>query len=70
MTASSTTQLPRTSRLPEGRLAYSVEEVRRALGIGRSTIHDLMAMGRIRSVKAGRRTLIPAAAVEAYLAGE
>jgi len=58
------------TRLPEGRMAYSVEEVRRALGIGRSTIYDLLAMGRLRSVKAGRRTLIPAAALEAYLAGE
>jgi excisionase family DNA binding protein len=57
-------------RLPEGRVAYSVEEVRRALGIGRNTIYDMIAMGRIRSVKAGRRTLIPATALEAYLAGE
>ena len=57
-------------QLPAGRMAYSIEEVRRALGISRSTIFDMLAMGRLRSVKAGRRTLIPAAALEAYLAGE
>jgi len=59
-----------TLRLPEGRVAYSVEEVRRALGIGRNTIYDMIAMGKIQSVKAGRRTLIPATALERYLAGE
>jgi excisionase family DNA binding protein len=51
-------------------VAYSVEEVRRALGIGRNTIYDMIAMGKIQSVKAGRRTLIPATALERYLAGE
>jgi excisionase family DNA binding protein len=59
-----------TLQLPAGRMAYSIEEVRRALGVSRSTLFDLLAMGRIRSVKAGRRTLIPAAALEAFLAGD
>lgn len=59
-----------TLQLPTGRVAYSVEEVRAALGIGRGLMYDLLATGQIRAVKAGRRTLIPAAALERYLAGE
>ncbi len=59
-----------TLQLPAGRVAYSVEEVRAALGIGRNTLYDMIAVGRIRVVKAGRRTLIPASALAAYLAGE
>ncbi|MFC3833860.1 MULTISPECIES: helix-turn-helix domain-containing protein [Deinococcus] len=39
------------------------------LGIGRSTIYKLLRAGKIRSVKAGRCTLIPADAVTEFLQG-
>jgi excisionase family DNA binding protein len=56
--------------VPEGRLAYSVAEVQGFLGIGKTLLHELLAKGQLRSIKAGRRTLIPKAALEAFLAGE
>lgn len=52
------------------RVAYSVKEARLALGIGETLIYDLLAQGRLRSVKAGRRILIPKSALEAFLEGE
>jgi excisionase family DNA binding protein len=59
-----------TEALPEDRKAYSVPEVQAFLGIGRNLIYDLLAQGRIRSVKAGRRILIPKASLDAFLEGE
>jgi excisionase family DNA binding protein len=45
-----------------------VEDVARALGIGRSTVYDLIRSGRLRSIKIGRRRLVPRDAVEALIA--
>jgi excisionase family DNA binding protein len=56
--------------LPDGRLAYSVKEVRGFLGIGETLIYELLAKGQLRSVKAGRRILIPKSSLDAFLAGE
>ena len=56
-------------RLPEDRMAYSPGEVRKFLGIGETLVYELLAQGKIRSIKAGRRTLIPAAALDEFLAG-
>jgi excisionase family DNA binding protein len=41
-----------------------VEEAARLLGIGRSTTYDLIRTGRLRSVKIGKRRLVPAAAID------
>lgn len=49
------------------RLAYGPEEAAKALGVGRTHIFDLMRRGAIVSVKSGRRRLIPASALHAYL---
>jgi excisionase family DNA binding protein len=38
-----------------------------ALSIGRSTLYEEIAAGRLRSVKVGRRRLIPAESVAAYI---
>ena len=46
----------------------SVDEAARALGIGRSVLYGLIASGRVRSVKVGRRRLIPSSAVAGYIA--
>lgn len=56
--------------LPAGRMAYSVKEVQAFLGIGEPLIFKLLASGKIRSVKAGRRRLIPKAALDDFLAGQ
>jgi excisionase family DNA binding protein len=47
----------------------SVDEAATMLGIGRTALYDQLAAGRIRSVKVGRRRLVPATAV-AELADE
>jgi excisionase family DNA binding protein len=47
------------------RLAYSVSEVQELLGIGKTLMYDLLAQGKIGSIKAGRRTLITQAHLEA-----
>ncbi|MDP8905439.1 MAG: helix-turn-helix domain-containing protein [Chloroflexota bacterium] len=41
----------------------SVDEAAAAAGVGRSLLYDLIARGRLRSVKAGRRRLVPSSAI-------
>lgn len=45
-------------------------ELAEFLGLGRTTTYRLIAEGKIRSVKVGKRLIIPAAAVEEFLNGE
>lgn len=53
---------PRPDRL------LSVDEAAAALGIRRTLVYDELARGRLGSVKVGRRRLVPAAAIAAYIA--
>lgn len=46
----------------------SVDETAAALGFGRSVLYSEIGAGRIRTVKVGRRRLIPAEAIGAYIA--
>ena len=46
----------------------SVDEAAAGLGIGRSVLYGEMGAGRLRSVKVGRRRLIPAASIAEYIA--
>lgn len=48
------------------RLLHSIEEAAHLLGIGRSTTYALVRGGQLRSVRIGRRRLIPQEAVEEY----
>ncbi len=49
--------------------AYTVEDAGRRLGgIGRTTVYELIAAGKLEAVKLGSRTLITAASIEALLA--
>jgi excisionase family DNA binding protein len=51
------------------RSAYTVEGAGRRLGgIGRTTVYELIAAGKLEAVKLGSRTLITAASIEALLA--
>jgi excisionase family DNA binding protein len=48
---------------------YSVDDARQALGgIGRSLIYTEMQAGRLRALHVGRRVLISASAIDAYIA--
>jgi excisionase family DNA binding protein len=46
----------------------SVDEAAAALGIGRSRLYDEIAAQRVRSVKVGRRRLVPSGAIADYIA--
>lgn len=59
-----TPSTPQTS----DKLAYSVKEAAHSLGIGRSTLLGLIRDGHLRSVKCGKRRLVPAAELAAFLA--
>ncbi len=54
-----------TNQLPK--LALSIPEFCRAAGIGRSRAYEEIRAGRLRIVKCGRRTLIPAGALQQWL---
>jgi excisionase family DNA binding protein len=47
----------------------SVDEAAAMLGIGRSRLYAELQAGRCRSVKVGRRRLVPAAAIAEFIAG-
>jgi excisionase family DNA binding protein len=49
------------------RLAYSPAEFAAAVGCSRQHVQNLIARGELRSVKLGRKRLIPRAAVDALL---
>ncbi len=50
--------------------AYGVRDFCKAFGVSRSTAYNLMADGKLRSVRVAGRRLIPADAAEALLSGE
>ena len=53
--------------VPERHL-YRITEAMRLLSMSRSVIYEQLRAGRLRSVKQGRARLIPAAAIQAYVA--
>jgi excisionase family DNA binding protein len=50
------------------RLALSPEEAALATGIGRTKMYELLASQRIKSIRVGRRLVVPMVAIEAFLA--
>lgn len=50
------------------RIAYGVEEFAELMGIGRTTAFNLIREGRVKAVKLGARTLIPASEAKALIA--
>ena len=50
--------------------AYGVRDFCKAFGVSRSTVYNLLASGKLRSVRIAGRRLIPADAAEALLSGE
>jgi len=47
---------------------YGVDEAASALRLSRSLIYELIRSGRLRSVKQGRRRLVPVSALYEYVA--
>ena len=47
---------------------YSEADVRRLIPIGHSKYYELIGSGALRSVRIGRRRLVPASAVDEYIA--
>ena len=69
MTAADAQHIPRQaplgSSLTSPRIQLiPVEEAARLLGIGRSMTYDLIRSGQLRSVKIGKRRLVPAFAID------
>ena len=48
-------------------LAFSPDDAARRLGLGHTTIYRLIREGQIRSVKVGRRRLLPLAEIHKFL---
>jgi excisionase family DNA binding protein len=59
-----------TQTLLERPRAYGVKAFCKAFGVSRSTVYNLIADGRLRSVRIAGRRLIPADAAEALLRDE
>jgi excisionase family DNA binding protein len=57
-----------TETISSGRLLLRPEEVAQALGVGRSTVFQLMRSGELRSVKIGKSRRVPVDAVTEYVA--
>ena len=47
-----------------------VEDAARLLNVGRSTVYALIRSGRLRSIKIGRRRLVPRASLDALIDGD
>jgi len=56
-----------TAALPAQRRAYSFRDGESILGISRSTFYRLEAASKIKLIRIGRRTLIPADEIERLL---
>jgi excisionase family DNA binding protein len=58
---------PREPINPLPRLAYGIDDAADALDLSRSRIYELIADGEIAACKVGKRTIIPAAELTAFL---
>jgi excisionase family DNA binding protein len=52
------------------KLAYSIKEACHASSLGKTSIYSYIANGRLRAVRIGGRTVIPAASLHALINGE
>lgn len=52
------------------KFAYSVDETREALSLGRTKIFELISAGTLRTFKVGRRTLIKADSIRELVRDE
>ena len=52
------------------KLGFSIKEACHASSLGRSTIYNHIQAGRLRAIRVGGRTIIPADALVALISGE
>lgn len=52
------------------KVGYSIREACDATSLGRTTIYSHITTGRLRATRVGGRTIIPAEALQALIAGE
>jgi excisionase family DNA binding protein len=52
---------------PPGPKAFTVDDTCRVTGLGRTSIYELIAQGKLKSIAIGRRRLILAESVDALL---
>lgn len=50
------------------KMAYSISEAQKVLSIGRTSLYAQIKMGRLRATKLGRKTLILAKDLDAFVA--
>jgi excisionase family DNA binding protein len=55
---------------PPQKLAYSIREACEASSLGKTTIYSLIAASRLRAIRIGGRTVIPADSLSALLNGD
>ena len=60
--------MPATEFCPK--LAYSIREACEASSLGKTTIYSLIAASRLRAIRIGGRTVIPADSLNALLNGD
>lgn len=56
--------------LPTDKLAYRIDEACRAIGIGRSKLYELNRAGKLKIVRLGGRSVVPATELRALLERE
>ena len=56
-------------RAPSEPIAYTIPDAGRVAGIGTTKLYELIGMGALDARKAGRRTVIMADSLRAYLSG-
>jgi excisionase family DNA binding protein len=56
--------------LPHDKLTYKPEETGPLLGLGRNSVYALIRSGALRSIRVGRKILIPTSAITEFLSGE
>lgn len=59
--------LTQNEQAPVQRVALSPNEAALALGISRAKLYEELASGRLRSVRSGKRRLIPVGALDEWL---
>jgi len=59
-----------TNKSEPPKLGYSIREACRASSLSRTTLYSHLKAGRLHAVRVGGRTIIPAEALHALLAGD
>lgn len=60
-------EVERASGKPD-RLLLSIVEACEVLGLSRTQVYSLVSAGRLRTLKVGRRRLVPSSAIDDYIA--